>query len=372
MPHTQQCHLTISSLSASPVVTQFNEISLVTRGVWVYFIISSRETALKGADELEEKNTPSSPIRVGVSSCLVGQKVRYNGADKRNTYIVDVLSNYFEWVPVCPEVELGLGVPRDTLRLVQSAQDTTQTQLIVTKTGEDLTEQMETYAIKRMEKPDFQSIYGYILKKGSPSCGLEKVKRYVDEDTSEKNGRGLFAEQLVKRFPLLPIGEEDMLSDPALRSNWIERVFAYHRLMQWIIAQPTKKERIHFHTCHKMQLLSHHRGMYTQLGQLVARVEETTDWIEEYAELFMKTLVFPTTTQKHADVMYHLMGFLKKKISHSDKQELIHTIEAYRLGHKSIEVPITLLEHHYTHHPIPWVVDQTYLNLTIRSNALDL
>lgn len=303
------------------------------------------------------------PIRIGISSCLLGQKVRYNGDHKWNQFVVEVLGNYFKWLPICPEVEIGLGVPRDTLRLVLGPDKSDPPRLIVTKTGEDLTDRMESYAQNRISDIDPLSIHGYIFKKGSPSCGVERVSIYRGNHMDNKKGRGVFAEKLVQLYPLLPVEEEGRLSDLTLRRNWVERVFAYYRLTQLKRINPSEQDIIHFHTCHKMQLLSHSRILYKELGQLVAQVgrKNKEELLDIYGSIFMKALSIHTTRKKHADVMYHLLGFLKKKITVLDKKELVEKIEKYRLSECPLVVPITLLNHHFLHHPIPWIKQQTYL-----------
>lgn len=314
---------------------------------------------------LQASNLSSQPslIRIGISSCLLGQKVRFDGGHKRSRYITDTLGNYFAWVPVCPEVEIGLGTPRETIRLVEQDQEE-RIRLVVGKTGHDLTEKMEGYARQKMAVLSTMDLCGYILKKDSPTCGMERVKVYHSHGMREKKGEGLFAKILKSHFPLLPIEEEGRLLDHPLRENFITRVFAYKRWKDLIASSPKKRDFVQFHTQHRMLLLAHSRNHCLRLGQMVAHIGEgsLSDWKETYGRLFMEALSIRTTRKKHANVLYHLMGFLKNKISKIDKEELIDRIEHYRIGYVPLIVPITLIHHHYLHHPVDWVLEQTYLH----------
>ncbi|HSP91604.1 MAG TPA: DUF523 and DUF1722 domain-containing protein, partial [Vicinamibacterales bacterium] len=191
----------------------------------------------------------SEPIRIGISSCLLGQKVRFDGGHKRDAFLVDTFGAFVEWVPVCPEVELGLGTPRESLRLVRKGD---LVHMVNTKSARDITPEMRRWTRTRVEELAGENLAGYVLKKDSPSCGMERVKVYGESGMAEKNGRGFFAEALMDRFPQLPVEEEGRLSDPRLRDNFVERVFAYVRLRDLFRARWTAGDLVRFHTAHKM------------------------------------------------------------------------------------------------------------------------
>jgi len=214
--------------------------------------------------------TVSAPIRIGVSACLLGEKVRYDGGHKRDPYLVAIFGRYMEWVPVCPEVELGLGTPRETLRLVRIGDDI---RLRMPKTGIDHTEAMRTYAVRRVAELAKENLRGYVLKKDSPSCGMERVRVFDAHGVPSKSGRGLFAEALLQHFPNLPVEEEGRLNDPRLRENFIERVFAYARLRLLFSAQWKARDLVASHTEHKLLLMAHSPKAYQSLGRLVAKAK---------------------------------------------------------------------------------------------------
>jgi uncharacterized protein YbgA (DUF1722 family)/uncharacterized protein YbbK (DUF523 family) len=300
-------------------------------------------------------------IKIGISSCLLGKKVRYDGGHKHDHYLTDTLGRYFDWTPVCPEIEIGMSVPRETIRLVG---DVESPKLVGHKTNHDYSEKMNRWSEVRLEKLATLDLCGYILKKNSPSCGMERVRVYSKSGMPIKNGVGLYARKLLQHFPLLPVEEEGRLNDPHLRENFIERVFAYRRLQHLLKSNPKAKDIVAFHTAHKFSLLSHGRPHYQKLGQLTAQagkfpIEELT---LRYAELFMEALKYRATQRKHADVLYHIMGFFKKKIDAEDKHELIDAIDNYRNGYYPLIVPLTLIKHHLRRHPDDWVSTQVYLN----------
>jgi uncharacterized protein YbbK (DUF523 family) len=193
-------------------------------------------------------------IRVGISACLMGEQVRYDGGHKRNPYLVETLGAYVEWVPVCPEVEMGLGTPRDTLRLVRIGEEI---RMVMPKTGADHTDGMRSFARRRVDELAGQDLRGYILKKGSPSCGMERVRVFDAYGVPSKSSLGLFAAALLERFPNLPVEEEGRLADPRLRENFIERVFAYHRLRRLFAGKWGLADLVRFHTAHKLLLMAH-------------------------------------------------------------------------------------------------------------------
>jgi uncharacterized protein YbgA (DUF1722 family)/uncharacterized protein YbbK (DUF523 family) len=300
-------------------------------------------------------------IRIGISSCLLGQHVRFDGGHKRDSFLVDTFGVFVEWVPVCPEVELGLGTPRESLRLVRRAD---LVHMVNSKSGRDITVEMRQWARARVEDLAKENLAGYVLKKDSPSCGMERVKVYGESGMADKSGRGLFAEALVERFPRLPVEEEGRLSDPRLRDNFVERVFAYVRLRGLFRARWTMGDLVRFHTAHKMALLAHSPEMYAELGRLVAKAKSLDRAIVEgrYRGLFMDTLAKMATARRHANVLLHMAGHFKDLLDADEKQELVGSIEDYRLGLVPLIVPLTLVRHHVRRHRVEYLAGQIYLD----------
>lgn len=306
-------------------------------------------------------DTGQSPIRIGISSCLLGEKVRFDKGHKRDAFIVETLGQFFSWTPVCPEMEIGLGTPRESLRLIG---DAAAPQLIAPKSQSDYTEPMQQFADHRLAQLENLELHGYILKKGSPSCGMTRVRVYANSGIPQRNGQGLFARALMERLPLLPVEEEGRLHDMPLRENFIERVFAYHRWRRLVASNPTPGHVVQFHSQNKMSLLAHSRSHYQALGRLVAQAGTLPidDLLREYGAQFMAGLKVKATRKKHANVLSHLQGYLKKHLDAVDKAELVTCIDDYRQGLVPLVVPLTLIQHHFRRHPTPWVEEQTYLN----------
>jgi uncharacterized protein YbgA (DUF1722 family)/uncharacterized protein YbbK (DUF523 family) len=301
------------------------------------------------------------PIRIGISSCLLGQKVRFDGGHKRDAFLVDTFGTFVEWVPVCPEVELGLGTPREALRLVRKGDEI---RMVNTRSGRDISVEMRQWARARVDALAGETLSGYVLKKDSPSCGMERVKIYAEAGMAEKNGRGYFAEALMTRFPRLPVEEEGRLSDPRLRDNFVERVFAYVRLRALFAARWTVGDLVRFHTAHKMALLAHSTEMYAELGRLVARAKslDRGDVESRYRELFMDALAKMATARKHTNVLLHMAGHFKQLLESDEKQELLTSVEDYRLGLVPLVVPLTLIKHHVRRHKVEYLAGQVYLD----------
>jgi uncharacterized protein YbgA (DUF1722 family)/uncharacterized protein YbbK (DUF523 family) len=300
--------------------------------------------------------------RIGISSCLLGENVRFDGGHKRDRFLTDTLGSFCDWVPVCPEIEVGLGVPRESLRLIGKPD---QPRLVAPASGTDWTKAMTGWGRRRTKELADADLHGYILKKDSPSCGMERVRVYHEGGGGcERRGTGLWARALMDRFPLLPLEEEGRLNDPRLRENFIERVFAYYRWVRTFSARPRPRDLVRFHANHKMTLLSHSPAHYRRLGPLVAQAgsRPLRPLLEEYGETFMEALRMRATPRKHANVMQHLQGFVKKELDKDDKAELGEAIEAYRAEQVPLIVPLTLLRHHLRRHPVEWALEQTYLN----------
>lgn len=313
------------------------------------------------------------PIRVGISSCLLGNEVRYDGGHKRDRYLTDTLSNFFEWVPVCPEVEMGLGTPRETLRLIGESR---APRLVFAKTQADQTDGMQAWAKTRLDDLARLDLCGYLLKSDSPSCGMERVRVYGSRGIPGKNGVGIFARALMDRFPLLPVEEEGRLHDLALRENFVERVFCYRRWRDVIARRLTLGKLVAFHAAHKLLLLAHSPKHYTELGQLVAGAKRLppAEIESRYGALFMTALRVKASTKKHVNVLQHILGYLKRDLDGRDKAELLEVIADYHRGLVPLVVPLTLLKHHLARINVPYLQDQIYLNphpkeLMLRNHA---
>lgn len=302
----------------------------------------------------------SSPIRIGISACLLGQEVRFDGGHKRDHFLIGVLGPHVEYLPVCPEVEMGLGTPRETLRLVRQEGGL---RMITTRTAIDHTDGMTRWAAGRLREIAGENLSGYVLKKDSPSCGMERVKTYSENGPATRDGRGIFAAALLERFPQLPVEEEGRLSDPTLRENFIERVFAYRRLQDLFGGRWTAGDLVRFHTAHKMSLLSHSTTAYNQLGQLVARAGSAAkaELRDTYRSLFMETLAIRATRARHTNVLQHMAGHLKGLLAADARADLAQTITEYHGGLVPLIVPVTLIRHYVRLHDVTYLKGQVYL-----------
>lgn len=298
-------------------------------------------------------------IPVGISACLLGQEVRFDGGHKRDSYINGTLNDYFEFIPVCPEVAIGLGTPRKPIRLVG---DPEHPKVVGVKNADlDVTAPLDQYG-RKMGR-ELNHISGYILKRGSPSCGMERVKVYGSKGMPNGQAAGAYARAFMSEQPLLPTEEEGRLGDTVLRENFIQRVFVYHRWQTLTIEGLTPAALVDFHTRHKLIVMAHSQAAYKRLGQLVARagkgsINETG---QAYIAELMAALKRRATRKRHANVLMHLMGYLKRAMDGPDKAELVETIDAYRVGQVPLVVPITLLNHHFRRNPQPYVEGQYYM-----------
>jgi uncharacterized protein YbgA (DUF1722 family)/uncharacterized protein YbbK (DUF523 family) len=299
-------------------------------------------------------------IKVGVSSCLLGEKVRYDGGHKHDHYITDTLGRFFTFVPVCPEVGCGLPVPREAMRLEG---DSASPRLVTIKTGIDLTGQMLDYCRRMAEELENEDLCGFIFKKNSPSSGLFRVKVY-NKGTPAKTGRGLFADAVVKKFPLLPVEEEGRLYDMDIRENFIERIFAWRRWKDYLAGKRTMGELVEFHTTHKLQIMAHSPQIFRKMGKLVAEGKniDSTQLLDRYQELFMEALTLHATTRKNTDVLMHIMGYFKKDITGEEKQELLEIIRQYHDRLIPLIVPVTLLKHYVNKYDQQYLKKQLFLN----------
>jgi uncharacterized protein YbgA (DUF1722 family)/uncharacterized protein YbbK (DUF523 family) len=302
------------------------------------------------------------PVRIGISSCLLGNQVRYDGGHKRDAFLVESFGRYVEWVAVCPEVEMGLGVPRETLRLERHGADV---RLIMPKTGADYTTRLRVFAAQRLDALAELGLCGYILKKDSPSCGLERVRVYDGPGAPQRGGRGLFAEALTQRFPHLPVEEEGRLNDPRLRENFVSRVFAYHRWQQLVGKRLSRAALTQFHAQHKFLLMAHSQAGTSRLGRLLAHPERFADirhMATAYMDAFTAAMRRPPTRRGHTNVLQHLAGYVSDRLDRDERQELAEMIEHYRLGLLPLIVPVTLIRHYVRKFQVPYLLDQVYLS----------
>ena len=297
-------------------------------------------------------------ILVGISSCLLGHEVRYDGAHKYHSYIERTLGQYFQFRVFCPEVEAGLGIPRPAVQLREIG---SHIRVVGVKDHSlDVTEKLRETAVK--QGAWLGELCGYILKKDSPSCGMERVKVYKNE-IPVRTGVGVFADYLQKQWPTLPIEEEGRLGDPNLRENFIQRVFVRHRWQQLCQQPLTPNALMSFHSRHKLIAMSHEQNLARELGRLVAEVRsDNIDRVaEQYIGQLMTCLKIVATRGNHVNVLQHIQGYLKRSIDSDDKQELVETIESYRRGNVPLIVPLTLLRHHFRRQPDPFIDASYYM-----------
>ena len=301
-------------------------------------------------------------IKIGVSSCLIGEKVRWNGDHKQNHFVREILANYFEYVSVCPEMEVGMGVPRETVALYGNLE---KSRMISKKTQTDWTRPMNNYIKDRLKSLTQDDLCGYIFKSKSPSCGLGRIPVYSEFGSNKvRHGSGMFAQAFTKAFPIVPTEDEGRLNDPRIRENFIVKVFSFSRLKDLFQIKFSIGELVRFHTQQKFLLLAHSRKHYDELGQLVAKPKSLTRQAlkEKYGNIFMEALTFKATPKKNTDVLLHMMGFLKKILSKGEKEDILATIQDYRKGLLPLIVPVTLIRHQVKKHKIEYLKDQAYLN----------
>jgi uncharacterized protein YbgA (DUF1722 family)/uncharacterized protein YbbK (DUF523 family) len=300
-------------------------------------------------------------IRIGISRCLLGDPVRFDGGHKLDRFITKTLGQYFEWVPACAEVELGLGTPRETLRLIRQGEEIG---LVMPKSGREWTLPMNEYAKTKVAGLAGEDLAGYILKSDSPSCGMERVRVYAPNGMPARNAVGFFARELLRHYPDLPIEEEGRLSDPRLRENWIQRVFAYHRLRVLWEAEWTLGDLVEFHTAHKLVLLAHSPKAYADLGRLVAgsKKKPRRELRRQYQADFMAALKILATRGRNVNVLQHMTGYFKKQMDDGSRQELQDIITDYRQSYLPLIVPVTLIKHYVRKFDVGYLAGQVYLN----------
>ena len=318
---------------------------------------SEKMIAEETSEEIEEQNNK---IPVGISSCLLGEKVRYDGGHKNNSYVGKTLGQYFDLQSFCPELDIGLGIPRKPIRLSRKGSDVIRC-IPVDSPEPDFTDALAESA---NEKRQWHStLCGYILKKDSPSCGMERVKIW-DDVMPIREGVGIYAGKMMENLPYLPIEEEGRLGDAVLRENFIQRVFIMRRWKQLQEQGMTLNGLLTFHARHKLIIMSHNQSYNRELGQMLAAVRKDNvgDVVDEYLLKLMRTLKIPATRGNHVNVLQHIQGYLKKPLDADDKLELTVTVEKYRLGQLPLIVPITLLNHFFRKHPDEYIANSWYMN----------
>ena len=302
---------------------------------------------------------PSFTIKVGISSCLLGEKVRFDSGHKRNDYVTGVLKDYFEFVPFCPEVEIGLGIPREPIRLIAVGEEV---RCVGTKNAElDVTQALDDVADKQGAWQE--QLCGYILKKDSPSCGMERVKVYSN-GLPTRNGVGIYAKRLLQNYPSLPVEEEGRLQDARLRENFIQRVFIYARWQEMLCDGLSLGKLQAFHAQHKYLLMSHNQTDAKMLGAMLAEASKATLDVlaPKYLEQMMLALKTIATRENHVNTLQHIQGYLKKNLDAGDKGELVEVVDNYKRGLVPLIVPITLLRHHFRRHPNDYITQSFYMN----------
>lgn len=299
-------------------------------------------------------------IKMGISRCLLGENVRYDGGHQHDRYLTDTLGNYFEYIPVCPEVEYGLPIPREALRLVGKPESA---RLVTIKTGIDHTDGMLEWAYGKLNELEKENLCGFVFKSKSPSSGMQAVKVYGPSGMPVHKGVGVFAGAFIKRFPILPVEEDGRLHDPALRENFIERVFVYKRWQNLLKKGKTIKNLIDFHTDHKLLVMSHSPKHYSTLGKLVANAKsfKEDDLYGEYIKSLMEGIRFIATVKKQTNVLHHIMGYFKKQLSADEKKELLEIVDNYHRQLVPLIVPITLLTHYVRKYGDTYLERQHYL-----------
>lgn len=296
---------------------------------------------------------------VGVSSCLLGAPVRYNGGHSRHRFLTDELDRHVDWLPVCPEAEIGLGVPRPTLRLQDSEG---AARVISSADGADHSDDLSNVADRHLSR--LARLDGYVLKNKSPSCGLFSLPVFDGSGNRLRgDGRGAFAERLTTLLPELPVEEQGRLSDAALREHFVERVFAHARLRTLLQDEWAARDLVAFHTRHKIQLMAHSPNGYRETGRIVAKAgtRDPEETASAYAEAFHRALAVRTSRGKHANALQHVFGMISPLLDDTRRNDLLAGIEDYRRGDTPLSLPVALLRHHCTAEDVTWANEQTYL-----------
>lgn len=301
-------------------------------------------------------------MKIGISTCLLGKKVRYDGGHAYNPWIAEALGKFVDFVPVCPEHECGMSIPREALRLVG---DIEAPRLITINSKIDYTDRMQAFSKRKIQELESQQLCGFLFKSKSPSSGMERVKVYPPGGgLFQKKGVGIFAREVMNAFPLLPFEEEGRLNDPSLRASFSVRIFVMHRFIKLTSQTPKASALVDFHTKHKLLIMAHSPDAYRSLGKMVAEIREQTlpGFLSSYTEQVMKAVKHPATRARHQNVLQHILGYFKKDLTAFEKAEMLEIIERYRTGQLPLIVPITLLNHYIRKYDKPYLAQQYYLN----------
>ena len=300
-------------------------------------------------------------IRLGISACLLGEPVRYDGGHKLDRFLTETLGQYVEYVPVCPEVECGLPVPREPMRLEG---DPDSPRLVTSRTRQDMTGRMVQWARKRTVELEKAELCGFIFKTNSPSSGMERVRVYNEKGIPIRKGVGVFAGIFMEHFSLLPVEDEGRLHNPSLRENFIERIFTLKRWRESVTEKESRGNLIDFHSRHKLLILSHSPKHYQIMGQWVAKAKDLPlrELYQKYQMLLMESLSLRATPRKNSNVLLHMMGYFKEQLSSDEKQELLEAFDHYRQGYIPLVVPVTLINHYVRKYDQPYLKEQVYLN----------
>ncbi len=301
-------------------------------------------------------------IKLGISACLLGEQVRYDGGHKLDRFLYNTLGKFVKFVPVCPEVECGLTVPRESMHLVG---DPESPRLVTIKTRQDITPQMRKWAKKKLDELKQLDLCGYIFKSRSPSSGMERIKIHDDLGrVIRTDGTGIWARMFMERFPCLPVEDEGRLHDPVLRENFIERVFVFRRWRTLIASEKTINGLVDFHTRHKLLFMAHSPKIYREAGKLVANTMDYSigELYERYFQLLTQAMSLKATISKHVNVLQHIIGYFKKQLTPDEKQEFLEILDDFRNGLVPLIVPVTLASHYVRRYDQPYLSRQLYLH----------
>lgn len=300
-------------------------------------------------------------IKIGVSACLLGNKVRYDGGHKLDRFLTDTFGKFVEYVPVCPEAECGLPIPREPMNLYGAMENP---KMITVKTRIDLTGKMRSWCNKRLIEIASENLSAYILKSKSPSCAMTGLKIYDEEGGAAGRGSGIWAKMLMDRFPVLPVIDEALIHDLDQREMFVERIFVFQRWRDLISSKPGIGKLVDFHAAHKYLILSHSPDIYRKLGRIAATAKGKPfkDVQVEYFELLQKAMSLKATIKKNVNVLQHLIGYFKKRISAEEKQAFQNIIEQYTHGRVPLIVPLTIINHYVVKYGESYLAGQHYLN----------
>jgi len=301
-------------------------------------------------------------MKIGISSCLLGNKVRYDGQHKLDRFLRDELGPYVDWVPVCPETECGLGIPREAMRLI--GKDTESARLFTNKTFVDKTDQMLEFTYPKLDELEEEKLRGFIFKTKSPTSGMRGVKIYTEAGMPSHRGAGIFAREFMKRFPNIPIEDEGRLHDAGIRENFIETIYVYDRWLTFLEQDESTGGLVRFHTRHKYLLMSHSPALLKELGKIVAGINKQNHRksVERYERTLLDALQLKATARKHTNVLHHIMGYFKKILSPDEKVELLEVIDRYKNNLIPLIVPMVLMQHYVRKYQEPYLLEQWYLH----------